>query len=138
MCKLAFAAGLARVARVHRSGLGDGLLVRDLRSADIRLDAELAQKAIDDDLQMELTHAGDDGLARFLVRVGLEGGVFLASLPRAMSIFSCPALVLGSIATRMTGSGNSIDSSTIGYFSSQSVSPVVVFLRPTAAAMSPE
>ena len=80
VCKLAFAAGLARVARVHRSGLGDGLLVGNLRSADIRLDAELAQKAIDDDLQMELAHAGDDGLARFLVRVGLEGGVFLGKL----------------------------------------------------------
>ena len=44
VCKLAFAAGLARVARVHRSGLGDGLLIGNLRSADIRLDAELAQK----------------------------------------------------------------------------------------------
>ena len=31
-----------------------------------------------------------------------------------------------------------MDSSTMGCFSSQSVSPVVVFLRPTAAAMSPE
>ncbi len=37
----------------------------------------------------------------------------------------------------MTGSGKSIDSSTIGFFSSQMVSPVDTLLRPTAAAMSP-
>ena len=37
----------------------------------------------------------------------------------------------------MTGSGKSIDSSTMGFFSSQSVSPVITLFRPTAAAMSP-
>ena len=44
----------------------------------------------------------------------------------------------GSMATWMTGSGNSIFSRMIGCSSSQRVSPVVVFLRPTAAAISPE
>ena len=43
----------------------------------------------------------------------------------------------GSTATEMTGSGNVIDSSTIGAFSAESVSPVVVSLRPTPAAISP-
>ena len=51
--------------------------------------------------------------------------------------FSWSALVFGSIASEMTGSGKSIDSRTIGFFSSQTVSPVVTVLRPTAAAMSP-
>jgi hypothetical protein len=46
-------------------------------------------------------------------------------------------LVFGSIATEMTGSGNSIDSSRIGAASMASVSPVVVALRPTAATISP-
>jgi hypothetical protein len=55
-----------------------------------------------------------------------------------MLIFSSPALVFGSMATRMTGSGKSMDSRTIWCLSSQRVSPVVVFFRPTAAAMSPE
>ena len=41
------------------------------------------------------------------------------------------------MATAMTGSGNVIDSSTIGLSGSHSVSPVVVTLRPMAAAMSP-
>ena len=38
---------------------------------------------------------------------------------------------MGSMATRMTGSGNSMDSRMMGAFSSHRVSPVVVFFRPT-------
>ena len=59
------------------------------------------------------------------------------SLPRPWPSFSWSALVFGSIASEMTGSGKSIDSSTIGFFSSQIVSPVETVFRPTAAAMSP-
>src|SRR6185312_142786 len=47
--------------------LGDRLAVRDLRAADVRLDVELALQAVDDDLEVELAHAGDDRLARLLV-----------------------------------------------------------------------
>ena len=64
--------------------------------------------------------------------------VLSASFASAIAIFSWPALVLGSIATLITGSGNSMDSRIIGALASQSVSPVVVFLWPTAAAISPE
>ncbi len=56
---------------------------------------------------------------------------------RASVSLSWSALVLGSMATWMTGSGNSSDSRTIGEFGSHSVSPVVVCLSPTAATMSP-
>ena len=41
------------------------------------------------------------------------------------------------MATWMTGAGNVIDSSWIGCLGAASVSPVVVFLSPTAATMSP-
>jgi hypothetical protein len=50
---------------------------------------------------------------------------------------SWSAFVFGSTASSMTGSGKLIDSSTMGFDSSHSVSPVVVFFSPTAAAMSP-
>ena len=43
----------------------------------------------------------------------------------------------GSTATEITGSGKIIDSSLIGAVSVASVSPVVVALRPTPAAISP-
>ncbi len=50
---------------------------------------------------------------------------------------SWSAFDFGSTATEMTGSGKLIDSSTIGADSAASVSPVVVSLRPTPAAISP-
>ena len=55
----------------------------------------------------------------------------------AIAILSWSAFVFGSTASSMTGSGKVIDSSTIGLSSADSVSPVVVFFSPTAAAMSP-
>ena len=59
------------------------------------------------------------------------------SLARPWPSFSWSALVLGSMASEMTGCGKSIASSSTGCFSSQIVSPVVTLFRPTAAAMSP-
>ena len=60
-----------------------------------------------------------------------------ARRPSATDIFSWSALVFGSTATLITGSGNSIDSRWIGWLGSASVSPVTTCLMPTAAAMSP-
>ena len=62
---LAAAAGLADEAALglgHR--LGDALAVGHLRPAHVGVDLELAQQPVDDDLQVQLAHAGDDGLAR--------------------------------------------------------------------------
>ena len=56
---------------------------------------------------------------------------------RPCDSLSWSPLVFGSIATEMTGSGNVIDSSTIGAVSAASVSPVVDCFSPTAAAISP-
>ena len=64
-------------------------------------------------------------------------GSSIASFCSDAPSLSWSALVLGSIAMSMTGSGNSIRSRMIGCFSSQSVSPVVALLRPTTAQMSP-
>jgi hypothetical protein len=66
-----------------------------------------------------------------------EGRILLARRLSATPIFSWSALVLGSTATSITGSGNSIRSRMIGAFAAHSVSPVVVSLRPTIAPMSP-
>src|SRR6267378_2194002 len=46
-----------------RRRLSDGLAIGNLRFADIRFDAKLALHPIHDDFEMQLTHAGDDGLA---------------------------------------------------------------------------
>jgi hypothetical protein len=56
-----------------------------------------------------------------------------ASFWIAVDSFSWSALVFGSIATWMTGSGNVIDSRTMGFAGSERVSPVVVSFRPITA-----
>src|SRR5207253_11274812 len=55
----------------------DGLAVRDLRLPDVRLGLELAVHAIDDGLQVQLAHAGDDRRSGLLVGMHTERGVFL-------------------------------------------------------------
>src|SRR5215213_6615198 len=47
--------------------LADGLPVSDLWTADVRVHPELAQQPVDDDLQVQLAHTGDDGLPCLLV-----------------------------------------------------------------------
>ena len=60
-----------------------------------------------------------------------------ASRARPPPSFSWSAFVFGSIATAITGSGNSIVSRITGASGAESVSPVEVCLRPTPATMSP-
>ena len=67
----------------------------------------------------------------------LKVGSSCMSLERPLPSFSWSLLVFGSTASAMTGAGKLIDSSTTGWLESQMVSPVVTFLSPTAAAMSP-
>src|SRR5512138_2735299 len=72
---LAAAAGLADVAALRLDLPRDGLAVGDLGLADVRLDLELPEHAVDEDLEVELAHAPDDGLAGLLVGVDAEGRV---------------------------------------------------------------
>ena len=58
--------------------LGDGLAVRHLRLADGGDDAELALHAVDEDLEVQLAHAGDHGLAGLFVGANAEGRVLVA------------------------------------------------------------
>ncbi len=57
--------------------LGDRLAIGHLRLADGGVHRELPQHPVDDDLQVELAHPGDDGLVGLLVGADLEGRVFL-------------------------------------------------------------
>ncbi|EJW96807.1 membrane or secreted protein [gut metagenome] len=67
----------------------------------------------------------------------MKVGSSSANFNKAVVIFSWSAFVFGSTATLITGSGNTIFSKMNDAFSSANVSPVVVFLKPTAAAISP-
>ena len=56
----------------------DGFAIGDLRFTDVRLDAEFALHAIDDDLKVKFAHSGDDRLARFVVGDDLKRRIFLS------------------------------------------------------------
>ena len=60
-----------------RDGFLDRLAVRHLRLADRRFHAEFAAHAIDQDFQVQLAHAGHDGLARLFVRMDAERRILL-------------------------------------------------------------
>ena len=80
MTVLTATAGLAHELAFLLDLGADRLAVGDLGLAHVGLDLELAAHAVDDDLQVQLTHAGDDGLTGFLVRVHAEGRIFLGEL----------------------------------------------------------
>src|SRR5690606_27088926 len=83
---LALAAGLLGVLVVRLDVAGaDRLAVGNLRLADVGLDVELALHAVNDDVQVQLAHAGDDGLAGFLVGTDAEGRVFLGQAAQGVA-----------------------------------------------------
>ena len=95
MAVLALTAGLAGILGILIHSLLDGLLVGDLRCAHVGLHLELAEQTVHDDLQMQLAHAGDDGLAGLLVGPGLEGGVLLGQLHQGNAHLLLTGLGLG-------------------------------------------
>ena len=61
---------------VVRERLGDGLAVGHLGAANGRFDLELTHHAVDENFEVKLAHAADDGLAGFNVGFNPERGVF--------------------------------------------------------------
>src|SRR5690606_24851031 len=57
--------------------LANRFTVRHLRRTNIRLDVELALHAINDDIQVQLAHTGNNGLSGLLVRTHAERRVLL-------------------------------------------------------------
>src|SRR3546814_12682984 len=74
--ELARAARLLLVGVVDRHRLRERFAIRHLRRAHVRLDLELALHAIDEDVEVQLAHALDDRLARFMVGRHAERGIF--------------------------------------------------------------
>ena len=93
--ELAAAAGLLLEDLTVLNGGGDGFLVVDLRGTLVDLDAELTTETVDDDVQVELAHTADDGLAGLLVGLDGEGRVFLSQLAEGDAEFVEIALGLG-------------------------------------------
>ena len=99
MSVLAAASGLADELSLNfLDRLADRLAVSDLRPADVRVDAELALESVDDDLEVQLAHAGDEGLAGLVVGAHAEGRVLLRQPLQAHS-----QLVLVGLRLRLHG-----------------------------------
>src|SRR5699024_8880966 len=58
----------------------DGLAVSNLRSTNVCLDLELALHAVNQNVEVQLTHTADDGLAGLLVQLHGEGRVLFRQL----------------------------------------------------------
>ena len=80
MTILATATGLADKLSVGLDSLADRFFVGDLRGTDIGFDLELPKETVNDDVEVQFAHAGDQGLASFLVGVGAEGRIFFSQL----------------------------------------------------------
>src|SRR6056297_643998 len=59
--------GLTHKLALDLNRFSDRFTVSDLRSSDVTLDLELTLHAIYNDLQMQFTHAGKNGLAGFFI-----------------------------------------------------------------------
>ncbi len=93
----------------------DRLAIRHLRTADVGLHAELPAQPVDDDLQVQLAHAGDDRLCPSPGRCARgTSGPRRPAWPGRCASLSWSALVFGSMATSITGSGNFIASRMMG------------------------
>ena len=95
---LAAAAGLLDVLVLVVDGNGDRLAVRNLRSANVALDVEFAFQTVNDDLEVELAHAGDDRLGSLLIEADDEGRVF-----HRESVQSDAELLVVATALRLDG-----------------------------------
>ena len=69
----------------HR--LGDGFAVGHLRRADVGLYVELAFHAVHDDVQVQLAHTADNGLAGFFIGAHAEGLVFFGEARQGVGHF---------------------------------------------------
>jgi len=74
---LAASAGLPDVFAFRLGVLANRLPIRHLRLADVGLNLVLAHHAVDDDFQMQLAHAADDGLPAVGIGMNLKRRIFL-------------------------------------------------------------
>jgi len=76
VAELTATAGLLDVLAARFGFAGDRFFVGDLGLADDDFDLHVAGELVAQDFQVQLAHAGNDGLAGFFIVVGAEGWVF--------------------------------------------------------------
>ena len=77
MAKLAVAAGLPDEPALNLTGAAKGFAVGDTGHPNLGPNTELAAHTVDQHFKVQLTHARHDGLARLVVNLDHESGVFV-------------------------------------------------------------
>ena len=95
MSVLSVTAGLSGVLGFCFDFFREGFAISNLRRTDVCLDLELSEQSVDNNLQMQLAHAGNDGLAGFGIGVRFEGRVFFRQLLERFAEFGLSRLGLG-------------------------------------------
>ncbi|BBG29094.1 O-methyltransferase [Zymobacter palmae] len=67
--------------------LADGFTVGNLRLTNVGFNLELATHTVNDDVEVELTHTGDDSLTRFFISLHAERRIFLSQLTKSDTHF---------------------------------------------------
>src|SRR5712675_1097629 len=101
MAVLAAAAGLLDVLAFRFRFLADRFAISDLRTANISLHIVFAQHAVDDDFEVQLTHAGNQRLPGIRFSGHAERGIFLRE-----ALHSHAQLVLVSLGLGLDSHGN--------------------------------
>ena len=95
MSILAAAAGLLGILGIHFHCLCKCFFIGNLGRTHICLHLKLTQQTIHNDLQMQLAHAGDNGLACLRIGVGTESRILLRKLCKSLAHFALSSLCLG-------------------------------------------
>ena len=82
------------VTALYIDSLGEGLLVRYLWCTYVCLNLELTEKTVNDDLQVKLTHTGDDGLTGLFIGSYTEGRILLGKLSECVGHLALRSLGL--------------------------------------------
>src|SRR5260370_191526 len=99
------AAALADQLALGFAGALDSFPIRDLRLADIRVNFELAQHPIDDNLKVQLAHPGDQRLRSFLVDADAERGILFGHLLDPLAHLFLVRLGCSTVSTTLPATG---------------------------------
>ena len=85
MSILSTTTGLLSILGIHFDSLGKRFLISNLRSTYVSFYMELTKQTVNDDLQMQLTHTGDDGLTGFLIGMSTESRIFFCQFCKSFT-----------------------------------------------------
>ena len=78
MTVLTATAGLTDKFALCLDSFADGLFVRNLRFTNLSLYLEFTFQTVNDNIQVQLAHAGDNGLSGFMIGISTESRILLS------------------------------------------------------------